>query len=143
MVQEEAPDVPVVSIINRPPIVFRPEDPVVEAVRRMAEENVGSVVVVDEEMRPVGIFTERDLLRLCAQGVDLSKTRLGDVMTKNPTVIREDESVRKALEIMLYFGFRHLPVVDAQGRLVGVVSIRDVTRPFAGEVDVEELHSAG
>ncbi len=141
--QDEAPDVPVVSIIQRPPIVFRPSDLVADAVKKMAEENVGSVVVVDEEMKPIGIFTERDLLRLCASGADLSKTRLGDVMTKNPIVIREDESVKKALELMLYFGFRHLPVVDSQGRLVGVVSIRDVTRPFAGEIDVEELHSAG
>ena len=140
---DEAPDVPVVSIISRSPIVFKPEDPVIEAVKKMAEENIGSVVIVDESMKPIGIFTERDLLRLCASGADLSKTKLADVMTKNPTVIREDESVKKALEIMLYFGFRHLPVVDSQGRLVGVVSIRDVTKPFAGEIDVEELHSAG
>ncbi len=137
-------DVPVISVISRDPIVMSPEATVAEAVKRMSEENVGSVVIVDEDMRPVGIFTERDLLiKVCARGLDPAEVKLGEVMTKNPLVVREDESAKKALEIMLHFGFRHLPVVDAYGRLVGVVSIRDVTRPLAGEVDIEELHSAG
>ena len=144
MVVEEVSDVPVIAVLTRSPIVLKPSDTVAEAVRRMADANVGSVVIVDDDMRPIGIFTERDLLvKVCARGLDMESTRLEEVMTRDPMVIGEAESARKALEIMLHFGFRHLPVVDDSGRLVGIVSIRDVSQPLAGEVDVEELHSAG
>ena len=144
MVVDEASDVPVIAVLTRTPIVMKPKNTVAEAIQKMAEANVGSVVIVDDQMRPIGIFTERDLLiNVCAQGLDPGKVRLEEVMTRDPMVISEGESARKALELMLHFGFRHLPVVDDRGRLVGTVSIRDVSQPFAGEVDVEELHSAG
>ncbi|MEB3774791.1 MAG: CBS domain-containing protein [Desulfurococcales archaeon] len=137
-------DVPVVSLVGRSTIVMREDDTVSAAIEKMSRENVGSVVIVDDSMKPIGIFTERDLLmRVCARGLDPSGTRLRDVMTRNPLTIRENETVRKALDMMIHFGFRHLPVVDPEGRLVGVISIRDLSRALASEVDVEELHSAG
>ncbi len=140
----EHADVPIVALLTRKPLYMKPSDTVLEAVKRMAEENVGSVVIVDEDMKPIGIFTERDLLiRVCARGLDMAKVKLEEVMTRDPITVRESDTARKALEIMLHFGFRHLPVVDSEGRLVGVVSIRDVTQPLAGEVDIEELHAAG
>ncbi|MEB3787651.1 MAG: CBS domain-containing protein [Desulfurococcales archaeon] len=137
-------DTPIVSLLSHSLIALRPENTVYEAVERMSAENVGSVVVVDERMRPVGIFTERDLLiKVCARGLDPKATRLSEVMTRDPIVVREDEPARKALEIMIHFGFRHVPVVDGQGRVIGVISLRDLSRAAAGEVDVEELHAAG
>jgi len=141
---EEAGDVPILTLLRRDPIVLPPTATVREAIEKMAEANVGSVIIVDEDMKPIGIFTERDLLvKVCARGLDPASVRLEEVMTRNPMVVRESETAKKALELMLHFGFRHLPVVDSEGRLVGVVSIRDVSQPFAGEVDIEELHSAG
>ncbi|MEB3806532.1 MAG: CBS domain-containing protein [Desulfurococcales archaeon] len=140
----QAEEFPVVSLITKQPIVMKPEDTVDKAVSKMAEENVGSVIIVDDKFKPIGIFTERDLLiKVCAKGLDPSKVKLGDVMTRRLVTIKESEPARRALETMLHFGFRHLPVVDSSGRLVGVISIKDVSRPFVGEVDVEELHSAG
>lgn len=137
-------DLPVVSLIAKPPVVMKEDNTVYEAVKKMAEENIGSVIIVDEEFKPIGIFTERDLLRrVCASDLDPKKVRLGDVMTRDPTTIKESEPARRALEIMLHFGFRHLPVVDENGKLVGIISIKDVSRPFVGDVDVEELHAAG
>ena len=137
-------DVPVVSLISRTAIVMREDNTVAEAVERMSSENIGSVVVVDESMRPVGIFTERDLLmRVCARNLDPRETRLGEVMTRDPIVVREDEPARKAMEAMIHFGFRHIPIVDSRGKVVGVLSLRDLSRLAAGEVDVDELHSAG
>ncbi|MCE4600198.1 MAG: CBS domain-containing protein [Desulfurococcales archaeon] len=139
-----AEEFPVVSLITKQPIVMKPEDTVDKAVSKMAEENVGSVIIVDDKLKPIGIFTERDLLiKVCAKGLDPSRVKLGDVMTRRLVTIKESEPARRALETMLHFGFRHLPVVDSSGRLVGVISIKDVSRPFVGEVDVEELHSAG
>jgi len=140
----EQGDVPIVALLTRKPVVLKPSATVKEAIELMASENVGSVVIVDDEMRPVGIFTERDLLmKVCARGLDPAEVRLEEVMTRDPIVVRESDTARKALEIMLHFGFRHLPVVDSEGRLVGVVSIRDVSQPLAGDIDVDELHAAG
>lgn len=137
-------ELPVVSLITKPPIVMKPEDTVEEAIKKMADENIGSVVIVDKDLKPIGIFTERDLLRrVCAQGLDPKNVKLKDVMTRDPIAIKESEPARRALETMLHFGFRHLPVVDSEGRLVGIISIKDVSKPFVGEVDIEELHSAG
>ena len=134
---------PVSSIASHNPIVLKPSDTVADAVKIMAENNIGAVVIVDENFRPIGIFTERDLLiKVCARGLDPAKVRLEEVMTRDPVTIREDTPVMQALEIMMNFGFRHLPIVDDNGILVGIVSIRDLSKPMM-EVDISELHSAG
>ena len=134
---------PVSSIASHNPIVMKPSDTVADAIRVMAEHNIGAVVIVDERFRPIGIFTERDLLmKVCAKGLDPSKVKLEDVMTRDPVTIKEDTPVLQALEIMMNFGFRHLPIVDENGVLVGIVSIRDLSKPMM-EVDISELHSAG
>lgn len=143
-VMSHVEELPVVSLITRPPVVMKPEDTVEDAVKRMAEENIGSVVIVDGNFKPLGIFTERDLLRrVCARGLVLREVKLKEVMTRDLLTIKESEPARRALETMIHFEIRHLPVVDSEGRLVGIISIQDVSRPFIGEVDIEELHSAG
>jgi CBS domain-containing protein len=134
---------PVSSIAAHNPIVMKPEDTVEEAVKVMAEHNIGAVIIVDESFKPIGIFTERDLMvKVCAKGLDMKSVKLKDVMTPNPVTIKEDTPVLQALEIMMNFGFRHLPIVDENGVLVGIVSIRDLSKPMV-EVDISELHSAG
>lgn len=134
---------PVSSLLAHSPIVLKPDNTVADAIRVMAEHNIGAVVIVDDKFRPIGIFTERDLLiKVCAKGLDPEKVKLEEVMTRDPVTITEDTPALQALEIMMNFGFRHLPVVDENGILVGVVSIRDLSKPMM-EVDVSELHSAG
>ncbi|MBM3598002.1 MAG: CBS domain-containing protein [Alphaproteobacteria bacterium] len=95
-----------------------------EAARQMAGRGVGAALVVDGD-RLEGIFTERDLLnRVVARDLDLDKTRLSDVMTKNPATISADAGAMEALRRMHDGGFRHLPVLDGT-RLVAIVSLRD------------------
>jgi CBS domain-containing protein len=101
-------------------------DTVQVAVNLMASNRVGSVLILDND-KLVGIFTERDLVNHLHRGGGL-EDKLGDVMTRNPITVREDESLWKALLIMVEHGFRHLPVVDGEGKLVGVVSIKDALR---------------
>ena len=134
---------PVSSLGAQHPIVLDPEDTVEKAIKVMADNNIGAIVVVDKKFRPIGIFTERDLLiKVCAKGLDPKSVKLKDVMTPNPITVREDTPALQALEIMMNFGFRHLPIVDENGILVGIVSIRDLSKPVV-EVDISELHSAG
>lgn len=131
------------TLMQRTEIVSLPPDATVaEAIRVMAEKNMGSAMIVQDD-KLVGIFTERDLLlKISAKGLDPSKVRLSEVMTPNPVTAKPDWTAAEALEVMAYYGFRHLPVVDDHGRVVGIVSIKDVCRALIQTIDIEELHSA-
>ncbi len=110
-----------------------PETTVSKAAKLMAERKVGAVMVIDEQ-RLVGIFTERDaVFRVIARGLDSQTTRLADVMTTAPKTVAPDKSFGYALLTMHENGFRHLPVIE-NGRLIGVVSARDALDP-----DLEEF----
>ncbi len=113
------------------PITARDSDYVSDVVKTMYQNNVGSIVVVDEVGRPIGIFTERDLVRLVSQGLDPRRTVIGDVMSKEVIVVERDASLLKAVHIMAKHGIRHLPVVDERGVIVGVISIRDAAVTLA------------
>lgn len=94
------------------------------AIRRMAEADVGSVVVCDGS-RLVGIFTERDVLRLAGEGVDLDATRVADVMTRDVATVTPDTELLAAARLMGERRVRHLPVVEGEN-VLGVVGIRDI-----------------
>jgi CBS domain-containing protein len=103
-----------------------PEDTVGEAAQRMADQNVGSAVVLDHG-RLIGILTERDLLRAMAGRVHPSEGRVREWMTADPVVASRSTTTAEAARTMLEHGFRHLPVVDGE-RTLGIVSLRDVAR---------------
>mgnify|MGYP001010044292 FL=1 len=91
----------------------------------MAENHIGALVVVENE-RIAGIFTERDALnKVLAGGLDPDATKLEAVMVANPQSISADRPLAHALHMMADGGFRHVPVVDAQGEPLGMVSARD------------------
>ena len=113
----------VADIMSSPVITAEPTDLLSDAAARMHEHKVGSVVVV-EDGRPVGILTERDLIRLAAQGAD-SDTKVAEWMTPDPYTITSDVEVTEAWKTLSDRGYRHIPVVD-KGELVGVVSMRDL-----------------
>ncbi|MEM4738558.1 MAG: CBS domain-containing protein, partial [Acidilobaceae archaeon] len=75
--------------------------------------------------RVLGIFTEKDLVRVIGEGKPLS-TKLGEVMTKDPITVREEDTIVKAVTILSEKRIRHLPIVDSEGRIKGVVSVRDI-----------------
>ena len=116
------------------------DENVLDAARRMRDRQVGTVVVVDE-MRPVGIVTDRDLtVRVLAQGLSPQATRLSDIMTPSPTTVREEDSIETALGYMRAGRFRRLPVVGRDGRLLGILALDDVLELVAEELaDIGQL----
>ncbi|MCC7008482.1 MAG: CBS domain-containing protein [Acidobacteria bacterium] len=120
-------------------VTARPDEIVAEAARRMRNEHVGDVVVVDGEGRPIGMLTDRDIVvSAVAQSSDkLDVLLIGDVMSQPPVTARATETVDEALKKMRARGIRRLPVVSADGRLEGLVSLDDVLRWTA-----DRLHDA-
>ena len=118
-----------------------PETTVSKAAKLMEDKNVGAVMVVENE-RLVGIFTERDaVFRVIAQGRDVQTTRLADVMTTAPLTVDPDKTFGYALLMMHEKGFRHVPVIE-NGKPIGIVSARYALDPemeeFVSEVQRRE-----
>jgi len=96
-----------------------------DAVATMAKSRIGAVLIV-EDGRVAGIFTERDLMnKVVATALDPASTRVADVMTSNVKTVKVDDAAIDCLETMAEGQFRHLPVVDADGRPIGMLSQRD------------------
>lgn len=111
---------------------------VADAAQGMRTRKVGAVLVVQDD-RLVGVFTERDALwRVVAEGRDARTTKLADVMTKNPKTVGPDEAFARGLHIMYEGRFRHVPVV-LDGRPIGVVSARDALGPELEDFVLEML----
>jgi CBS domain-containing protein len=121
--------VPIVDVMSTRLVQVEPGATARDAARRMTEEGVGSVAVC-EGARLVGIFTERDLLRLTAAGADLDATAVGDEMTRALVTVSAADDIVAAARLMGERGIRHLPVVEGDN-LLGVVGIRDVLGALA------------
>ena len=130
-------DQPVRSVMQRRKVLKAPPETLVsKAAKLMVDKNVGAVMVVEDE-RLVGIFTERDIVfRVVAQGLDARTTRLADVMTPAPDTVDPDKPFGYALLIMHERGFRHLPVIQ-DSKLVGIVSSRSAMDPELEEFSSE------
>lgn len=113
-------------------VSVRPDDSVQVAIGRMMEEHVGSVAVCDQS-RLVGIFTERDVLRLASEGTAFGDVRVADVMTRSPLTVSPDVSIGDAARLMGERRVRHLPVVEGE-MVVGMIGIRDVMRMLVERV---------
>lgn len=114
------------DIIAGRPLVSAGKDMTVRAACcLMAENKIGALLVVEND-RIAGIFTERDALnKILAGRLDPDKTLLSQVMVDNPQTIRADKPLGYALQFMFDGGFRHVPVVDENGVALGMVSARD------------------
>jgi CBS domain-containing protein len=107
-------------------ITVEPSTSVAAAVTVMGMQRVGAVLAI-ENGRLEGIFTERDLVRALSYDIAAASQPVAHWMTRDPITVVPETSVERALEVMLTGHFRHLPVMDGE-RLVGVVSIRDLSR---------------
>ncbi len=108
-------------------IHVRSGDMVVEALRRMRENRVRSVLVIDDGVL-VGIITQGDCaIKVLLPGLDARQTPVRQVMTRDPVTVTRDEPLESCMAMMAGRGFRHLPVLEA-GRVVGVISIGDVVK---------------
>ncbi|MGC2324856.1 MAG: CBS domain-containing protein [Terriglobales bacterium] len=109
---------------QKPPAVAL-EATVAEAIQVMLDNSVGGVAVVDAERRVAGIFTERDVLRkLALSGLDPQKTPVRQLMTTPVDMATTETTPGEAFEEMVSRHYRHLPIVDKDGRLLGLLSIR-------------------
>ena len=107
-------------------LTFPPDATVLSAVKQMTEKNYGAAVVVGPDAKPVGIVTERDFMRrLLNEGRDPGGTRLSEIMSTDLKVAKAEDELLDWLRQMSNDRFRHLPVVDDDGRLIGLMSQGD------------------
>jgi CBS domain-containing protein len=120
-------------------------DGIVEAAKLMREHHTGSVVVVEDAQRgafkPVGMITDRDLVvEVLAEEVDVDSVSVKDVMSSDPVLARENDSLSDTLKRMRARGVRRVPVVNIEDQIVGVLSIDDVISLLASELeDIDSL----
>jgi CBS domain-containing protein len=133
------------DLMTRNPASCLPTDSVVTAAMLMKTQNVGAVPVVADRgsRRLIGIITDRDLaLRVVAEQREYYNARVEDVMSRKPAVCRPQDDHDEALDLMSKEQIRRVPVVDDDGRLVGIIAQADVARHAkskeAGEV-VEQI----
>jgi CBS domain-containing protein len=116
-----------------------PDATIAEAVAEMNRHRVGSVLVLDGG-RLVGIFTERDVLRrVVGASIDPRRTLVSDVMSAGVITITRDATVEETMTLFTEKRCRHLPVVE-DGRLIGTISIGDITRYMADQHRAEAEH---
>lgn len=122
-------------------VTSNPESTIMAVAQLMKEEDIGPVLIVDNEQSRtlVGIVTDRDIvLKVVAEGRDPKTTRVGDVMSKKLVTCRANDDVEVAMQAMAQFQLRRIPVVEDNMRLVGIISQADVaTRVDAPEKTAE------
>lgn len=107
-------------------MTFSPDQDVFTAVQAMSEKNYGAAVVISPDQKPLGIVTERDFMRrLLNAGLDPKTTPLSAIMTSDLKLARGDDDLLDWLRQMSNDRFRHLPVVDDNGTLIGIMSQGD------------------
>jgi CBS domain-containing protein len=129
------------DLMTTQPLVCTPEDTVVEAARLMRDANIGALPVVQSRQDPklVGIVSDRDIVcRIVAPGGDPWLAPVAEALSDDVTVLRENASMDDAVRLMSERQVRRLPVVDASGRLVGILAQADLARASADQGDLDE-----
>jgi len=114
------------AFVKRPPLSVTQEATLLDVVKIMATHNIGLVAVVDEAGRPLGVVSERDAIRALARGVQLSARAIEVGTRGNLLTAKAEDDIYSVIRKMRERGTRHILVVDDAGKLVGVVSIRDL-----------------
>ena len=121
-------------------VSVRPEQTVLEAIKVLAQENIGAAIVMNGE-RIAGILSERDYTRkIVLKGRASDTTKVEEIMTPNVIVVSPRTKTRECMQLMTEKNIRHLPVVD-EGRCIGMVSIRDIVSDIIADQDftIEQL----
>lgn len=117
----------ILHLCDEVPATVKPTTTVADTIVVMLEKRVGAVAVVDEKGVVAGIFTERDVLRkLALSGRDPAKIQVHELMTTPVEMATQDMTAGEALEVMVDRHFRHLPIIDRDGKLLGMLSIRNL-----------------
>ena len=118
----------VAEVMNTSVLTVDPSATIGEAAEKMIEAGVGAVVVIEDLARIVGIITERDLMRAVAQRARAAEARVRQWMTESVVTITPDTEIKDAAKMMFEKNFRHLPVVNKDGRLMGIASLRRLSQ---------------
>ena len=97
------------------------------AAKLMLDKKVSSLLVVKDE-KPIGIVTEKDIVEVMGRGLDPDESSVSDFMTQDPVTVDISQEPEAARKLMVEHDFRHMPVVDLEGDLVGIVSLRDLVK---------------
>jgi CBS domain-containing protein len=123
------------EICSKPAVSVSPDTTVQEAAHRMWSRKVGAVVVVNPSGTPVGVLTDRDIaVHVVAQGADPAVVRVGTLIKRKPTLIREDAGILEATKLLSRRGIRRLPVVSKTGKLIGMISLDDLLMLLGSEL---------
>lgn len=120
---------PVASLSSRPPVFARPDETLRDVAHRLWEESIGALVVGSPH-HPLGVISERDVVGALAVGADPDVLTAGEAMTAYVISARPDDPVFDAASQMIDDAMRHIPIIDTDGVVVGVVSARDLLRPL-------------
>ena len=129
------------DLCKRAPVTAKPFDDLVAVAQLMRKEHVGYIVVVEPSVRegafnPIGVVTDRDIvIGVVAKGVDPKSLQVNDVMTREPALAFEEESVGAVLRKMRKIGVRRMPVVGKLEELIGVISLDDILDKLVGELE--------
>jgi CBS domain-containing protein len=134
------------EICSRVVVVAEPDTDLRAAARLMRDHHVGALVVIEKlagATRPIGIVTDRDIVVAVVADADVrpESLTLRDLMSGELALAQESDGVFEAVDKMQDSGGRRLPVVDAEGRLIGILSLDDVLRMLAGELTALALAS--
>lgn len=121
------------DLVGDAPFVCGPDTTIVEAAQAMESSDLGSLAVV-EGMTLLGVLTERDIRRAVAERMDTATVLVSEVMSGEPDTFDPDLDVWDAAAWITESGYRHLPVVDDDGALLGVVSIRDLLQALVDTI---------
>ncbi len=141
MISGKIPRTSISNMKSREPVRVRPDTVLVDVVMAMKQRRRGAAIIEDNAGKLIGIITERDLIaRLDHSSHDWHETPVSEWMVRDPQTIRNTGYLHEALGIMVARKFRHLPVIDADGHVTGIISIRDIIMHVASLFPQEFLN---
>lgn len=136
---EDGSDVALVrEVMTTPVLTLEADETVAAAAEGMHEAGISSLVVIDADCYPAGIFTSTDVTTVTSEGLDPSSVTIGEYMTADVETVTPDTPLAEAAARLSHAGVKHLPVVDSDDNATGMISTTDFVAVFAGE-DTPEL----
>ncbi len=134
--QEEIASIKVRDVMKRNVVTASPDETVLEAVKRMKEKDVGSVVVV-ENSKPVGIMTREDVtIKVAAENKLASDVLVKEIMNQPLVTCSEEDDIMRVAAVMNKYGYERLPVVDENNDLKGIISVREILAIAPGLIEI-------
>jgi CBS domain-containing protein len=123
------------KIINNRVVTVEPETKVADVARKMSDENIGAILVCDDDGKPRGIVTDRDIIIRCvAKNVDVNDCTVEQILSEPVETINETDGLFDCIQKMNVVGVRRMPVVDQTGKVIGVVSFGDLIDVLSREL---------